>query len=143
VTESETVSVAPTPPKAEQLSDAIELGDGHLTFEIPPTWNAEFEDLTAAIIADESAPEFNERPAHRAAITNPAETVRVDVFTNVPWPDVVAIDPDEVELLHAEQLDLGHEPVGTGDGMWLRSVIAENPDIVDPRPTHGAFDERF
>ncbi|GAA4479147.1 hypothetical protein GCM10023190_21700 [Enteractinococcus fodinae] len=143
VTEAETASVAPTPAATEDLTTTVELGDGHLTFEIPETWDAEFEDLTAALEADERAAEFNGRSAQRAVITSPDETARVDVFTNMPWPDIVAVDADEVQLLHAEPLDMGYEPAEDGYGMWLRAVIGENPEFTDERPTYGAYDERF
>ncbi|GAA4106585.1 hypothetical protein GCM10022249_02500 [Enteractinococcus coprophilus] len=92
-------------------------------------------------MADGSAPEFNGYTAHQATITNLDETVAVDVFTNVPWPDVAAIDPNEVELLHAEPLDIGY--VGEGsEPIWLRAVIGENPS-VQGRPHFGMFDGRF
>lgn len=143
VTEAETASVAPTPAATEDLTTTVELGEGHLTFEIPEAWDAEFEDLTAALEADDTAPQFNGRSAQRAVITSPEETARVDVFTNIPWPDIVAVDTDEVQLLHAEPLDMGYEPADDGYGMWLRAVIGENPELTDGRPTHGAYDERF
>ena len=69
--------------------------------------------------------------------------MHVDVFTNVPWPDTVAVDPDEVELLYAPPLDMGKEPSGEGYGMWLRVVIGENTELTNSRPTFGAYDERF
>lgn len=143
VTEAETASVAPTPAGIKDATTTVELGDGQLTFDLPEAWDAEFEDLTAALEADDSAPEFNGRSAQRAAITSPEETARVDVFTNIPWPDVVAVDADEVQLLHAEPLDMGYEPADDGYGMWLRAVIGENPEFTDGRPTQGAYDERF
>ncbi len=143
VTEAHTASAAPSPAATEKLTNEVELGDGHLTFEVPETWDAEFEDLTAALEADETAPEFNGRSAQRAALTSPDQTARVDVFTNIPWPDVVAVDPDEVQLLHAQPLEMGYEPADAGYGMWLRAVIGENPEFTDQRPTHGAYDERF
>ena len=143
VTEAETASVAPTPAATEDLTTTVELGDGHLTFEIPETWDAEFEDLTAALEADDTAPDFNGRSAQRAVITSPDETARVDVFTNIPWPDIVAVDTDEVQLLHAEPLDMGYEPADDGYGLWLRAIIGENPEYTDGRPTYGAYDERF
>lgn len=142
-TDMATADTSPEPSPSEEPTNVVELGDGHLTFEVPRSWNAEFEDLTDAIIADGSAPEFNGRPAQQAVITNPGESVYVDVFTNVPWPDTVAVDPDEVELIHAEPFDMGYDPADDGDGMWLRTVIGENPELVDPRPTFGAYDERF
>ena len=46
VVEAETASVAPAPTVTAELTNVIELGDNHLTFEIPQSWNAEFEDLT-------------------------------------------------------------------------------------------------
>ena len=142
VAETEIASVAPIPAETEEFT-TVDLGDGHLTFEIPQSWNAGFEDLTAAIEADDAAPDFNGRLAQRAVITNPEATVHVDVFTNVPNPDTVAVDPNEVELLDAVPLDMGHEPSDEGYGMWLRVVIGENPQLTDPRPTFGAYDERF
>lgn len=141
VAETETASVAPSP--AEKVTNAVELGEGHLTFDIPETWNAEFEDFTAVFEADESIPEFNGRSAQRAEISNPDQTVHLDVFTNIPWPDVVAVDADEVVLLHAEPLDMGVEPEQDGYGIWLRAVIAENPERTNPRPTVGVYDGRF
>ena len=141
VTETETASVAPS--ATEKITNVVELGEGHLTFEIPQDWDAEFEDFTAVFEADEAVPEFNGRSAQRAEIVNPDGTVHLDVFTNIPWPDVVAVDPDEVVLLHAEPLHMGYEPVEDGYGMWLRAVIGENPEWTDPRPTFGAYDGRF
>ena len=143
VAEAKTASVAPAPEVTEELTNVVELGDDHLTFEIPQSWNAEFEDLTSAIEADDTAPEFNGHSAQRAVITNPNATVHVDVFTNVPWPDTVAVDPDEVELLYAAPLDMGYEPSDDGYGMWLRVVIAENPALTNSRPTFGAYNGRF
>ena len=142
VTEAETASVAPTPAATEDLTTTIELGDGHLTFDIPEAWDAEFEDLTAALEADDAAPAFNGHSAQRAVITSPDETARVDVFTNLPWPDIVAVDTDEVQLLHAEPLDMGYEPPMTGMASGC-AVIGENPEFTDGRPTQGAYDERF
>lgn len=143
VAESETASAEPQPSPPQESTNVVELGDGHLTFEIPQSWEAEFEDLTEQIIAEGSAPEFNEHTAHRVIISNPDETVHVDVFTNVPWPDTIAIDMDEVELLHTDPLDMGYEPADDGDGMWLRAVIGENPETSEARPGLGAYNERF
>jgi|GEM_PF-6762184 len=143
VTEAETASVAPSPAVRDEPIDTVELGDGHLSFEIPQSWDAEFEDFTSAFEADETAPEFNGRSAQRATITNPGATVHVDVFTNIPWPDVVAVDALEVEVLHAEPLDMGHEPSEEGHHMWLRVIISENPEHTTQGPTSGAYNERF
>src|SRR5690625_4188926 len=128
VTEAETASVAPSPAVRDEPIDTVELGDGHLSFEIPQSWDAEFEDFTSAFEADETAPEFNGRSAQRATITNPGATVHVDVFTNIPWPDVVAVDALEVEVLHAEPLDMGREPSEEGHHMRLGVSIRENPE---------------
>lgn len=144
-----TASVAPepsppgTPSPTPEPTNLVELGEGHLTFEIPNAWDAELEDITAETTADGAAPEFNGNPIHQASITNPAETISVDVVSNVPWPDVVAVDPDEVELIHAEPMDMGYEAGEAGEGMWLRAVIGENPAFRDGRPSLGSFDARF
>jgi hypothetical protein len=143
VTNAETASVAPSPGVQDEPIDTVELGDGHLSFEIPQSWNTEFEDFTSAFEADETAPEFNGRSAQRATITNPGATVHVDVFTNILWPDVVAVDAPEVEVLHAEPLDMGHEPSEEGHHMWLRVVISENPEHTAQGFSNGAFNERF
>lgn len=143
VHEAETASVAPTPAGAAEQSSQIDLGNGHLTFEVPQSWHAEFEDLTAALKSDPTVPEFNGQPAQRAVITNPDETVQVDVFTNMPWPDLVAVDVDERELLHAEPLDIGYEPAEDGYGMWVRAVIGENPEFTGKLPTFGMYNDRF
>lgn len=143
VHEAETASVAPTPAVTEEQISEIELGNGHLTFEVPESWHAEFEDLTAALETDPTVPEFNGQSAQRAVISNPDETVHVDVFTNLPWPDLVAVDVDERELLHAEPLDIGYEPSEEGYGMWVRAVIGENPEFTGKLPTFGMYNERF
>src|SRR5690625_970045 len=143
VTEAETASVAPSPAVRDEPIDTVELGDGHLSFEIPQSWDAEFADVPSAFRADETASAFNGRSAQGATITKPGATVHVDVFTNIPWPDVVAVDALEVEVLHAEPLDMGHEPSEEGHHMWLRVIISENPEHTTQGPTSGAYNERF
>lgn len=146
---SETVSKTPAelpartsiPPETVEPKTSVELTDGHLTFEIPESWNAQIEDMTESITADGSAPQFNGHTAHQATITNPGQTVMIDVFANVPWPDVSAIDPNEIELLHSEPLDIGYA-TDSGDAIWLRAVIGENPEH-EGRPHFGMFDGRF
>lgn len=130
---------SPTP----EQTNLVELGEGHLTFEIPVSWDAELEDITEEATAAGAAPEFNGNPVHQATITNASDTISVDVITNVPWPDVVAVDPDEVELIHAEPFDMGYEVGEAGEGMWLRAVIGENPEFRNGRPSLGSFDGRF
>ncbi|GAA2033353.1 hypothetical protein GCM10009720_12290 [Yaniella flava] len=132
----------PTPTETVEAKTTVELSDGYLTFDIPEPWDTQIEDMTQTIIEEGSAPEFNGHTAHQAIITNPEETVTLDVFANIPWPDVVALDPDETELLHAEPLDIGYDNA-EGDDLWLRAVIAENPALGDARPSFGLFDGRF
>ena len=125
VTEAETASWRRRRLQPRDLTTTVELGDGHLTFEIPETWDAEFEDLTAALEADDAAPAFNGHSAQRAVITSPDETARVDVFTNIPWPDLVAVDVDEVQLPMLSRWIWDMNPPMTDMAVWLRAVIGE------------------
>lgn len=139
---TEAATPEPTPTETLESTTTVELSDGYLTFEIPESWDIQIEDMTQTIIDEGSAPEFNGHTAHQAIITNPEETVTLDVFTNLPWPDVVALDPDETELLRAELLDIGYTS-DDGDDLWLRAAIGENPALGEARPSFGLFDGRF